>query len=97
MPVAAGGTARTAGRGGFELTVPEWEEQKKGGGESGGGGRRGSEALPAVLAGRARLRRPGPGEDGPRRRARDAAREVLVRGRQGEDGRVAAPIIAAGG
>ena len=38
MPVAAGGTARTAGRGGFELTVPEWEEQKKGGGESGGGG-----------------------------------------------------------
>lgn len=27
LPVAAGGTARTAGKGGFELTVPEWEEK----------------------------------------------------------------------
>ena len=34
MPVAAGGTARTAGKGGFELTVPDWEEKKKTDGES---------------------------------------------------------------
>ena len=29
LPVAAGGTARTAGEGGFELTVPEWEGREE--------------------------------------------------------------------
>ena len=38
LPVAAGGTARTVGKGGLELTVPEWEQEKKGEEGSGGGG-----------------------------------------------------------
>lgn len=29
LPVAAGGTARTVGRGGFELTIPDWEAASK--------------------------------------------------------------------
>lgn len=43
MPVAAGGTARTAGKGGFELTVPEWEKEEKERRKSGGGGGGGGE------------------------------------------------------
>lgn len=46
LPVAAGGTARTAGKGGFELTVRDWERERGGGG--GGGAESGEAALRTV-------------------------------------------------